>query len=346
MRQGLTDRKSRVHWADLAKGLTILLVVILHSTGGVELHLGQEGWMHPVIAFAGTFRMPVFFAVSGLFAARAISKDWATFLDSKFAHFLYFYYLWMTIQFIFKTPFFIQSFGVDGTVGYYLLSFVQPFGLLWFIFLLPIYFLTLRLTRGVPMLAQIALAIACRIWFTETGINVVDFFSKYYIFFLVGHFGRDLWFLLAEWAKAHRGATIAALLVWAGVNGAVVATGHDHEIPAALALGALGFVAVVSFMAILPERGLAQLLRYIGRHSLPIYLGFFLPMGVTRILIPRLFESWSIGTISFVVSISSIVGALIMYELVKRSGIGSFLYTRPQWARIGGFRAAPVTAAE
>ncbi len=60
--------------------------------------------MHKVVAFAKPFRMPDFFMISGLFLARVIDRDWRTYLDRKVVHFAYFYVLWVTIQFAFKSP--------------------------------------------------------------------------------------------------------------------------------------------------------------------------------------------------------------------------------------------------
>lgn len=350
MSHSVSSTGTRVEWVDLAKGLTILLVVTMHSTYNVEQYMGAEGWMHAVLAYATPFRMPVFFAVAGLFAAKAIARDWPRFIDSKFAHFLYFYLIWMTIQFIFKAPFFAQDFGVDGTLLYYIASYVQPFGLLWFIYLLPFYFLVLRLTQRVPMLAQFAFAIACKFALTHTGINIVDFFSKYYVFFLVGHFGRDIWFLLAQAARQHKVIAILGFSVWAILNGAVVFLGYEEMTAVAILMGALGFIAVVDLMAILPHGGpmgvFAVFLRFCGKRSLPIYLGFFLPMGVTRLAVPKLCELCGSGNVAFIVTISSIVGSLLMYEIVKRTGIGTFLYTRPQWARINGQKPQAAIPAE
>ena len=336
--------KRRVEWVDLAKGLTILLVVIMHATGGVELQLNDEGWMHHVLAFATPFRMPVFFAVAGLFAAKAISKDWGTFLDSKFVHFAYFYVIWMTIQFVFKAPFFIQDFGVNGTLAYYIASFVQPFGLLWFIYLLPIYFLVLRLTRPLPMLVQFALAIACKAYLTHTGINVVDFFSKYYVFFLAGHFGREFWFAQARFASEKKLLAAALFAVWTLVNGFVVYQGYGAILPVTILMGVLGFMAVINLMAILPHAGPAQVLRFCGQRSLTIYLGFFLPMGISRLVLTRFTDILDPGTIAFLVSMSAIFGALIMYQAVKTLKIGTFLYKRPDWARLGQRRAELIPA--
>src|SRR6476619_5551145 len=127
----------RVDWVDYAKGFCIIMVVMMHSTLGVEAAAGQQSWMHLLVAFARPFRMPDFFLISGLFLARVIDRDWRTYLDRKVVHFAYFYVLWVTIQFVVKAPNLISTMGIAGTVLFYFESFIEPFGTLWFIYLLP-----------------------------------------------------------------------------------------------------------------------------------------------------------------------------------------------------------------
>jgi uncharacterized membrane protein YcfT len=55
--------------------------------------------------------MPDFFLISGLFLARMINRDWRDYLDRKVFHFAYFYVVWVTIQFAFKTPGLAQDLG-------------------------------------------------------------------------------------------------------------------------------------------------------------------------------------------------------------------------------------------
>src|SRR5213595_52797 len=140
----------RVDWVDYAKGICIVMVVMMHSVLVVELASGQTGFMHILVAFAKPFRMPDFFMISGLFLALVIGRDWRVYLDRKVVHFAYFYVLWVTIQFGFKAP----SFAAETNwhhVGYlYLESFIEPFGTLWFIYLLPIFFVVTKLTRKAP----------------------------------------------------------------------------------------------------------------------------------------------------------------------------------------------------
>ena len=135
---------------DYAKGICIVMVVMMHSVLGVEAAAGQTGFMHLLVMFAKPFRMPDFFLISGLFLSVVIDRDWRTYLDRKVVHFAYFYVLWVTIQFGFKAP----SFAAETSwshVGYlYLESFIEPFGTLWFIYLLPIFFVVTKLTRQHP----------------------------------------------------------------------------------------------------------------------------------------------------------------------------------------------------
>src|SRR5215831_944720 len=93
-----TAGAARVDWVDYAKGFCIVFVVMMHSTLGVESAVGQEGWLHPVVAFATPFRMPDFFMISGLFLARVVDRAWPTFLALTAVHFVYFSVLWTAIQ--------------------------------------------------------------------------------------------------------------------------------------------------------------------------------------------------------------------------------------------------------
>ena len=91
----------------------------MHSTFGVELAADQQSWMHAVSDFAKPFRMPDFFLISGLFLARVIDRDWASYLDRRVWHFVYFYVLWLTIQIGLKAPGLMGEVGALGVVQLY-----------------------------------------------------------------------------------------------------------------------------------------------------------------------------------------------------------------------------------
>ena len=43
---------NRLAWVDIAKGICIILVVMMHTTFGLEKATGETGWMHAVVAFS------------------------------------------------------------------------------------------------------------------------------------------------------------------------------------------------------------------------------------------------------------------------------------------------------
>src|SRR5436309_5480627 len=131
---------ARIDWVDYAKGICIVMVVMMHSVLGVEKAADQTGFMHLVVMFAKPFRMPDFFLISGLFLSVVIGRDWRTYLDRKVVHFAYFYLLWVTIQFAVKALLLVHEQGTAGAAWLYIESFWEPFGTLWYIYLLPIFF--------------------------------------------------------------------------------------------------------------------------------------------------------------------------------------------------------------
>jgi len=83
----VTFGPDRVAWIDYAKGICILMVVMMHSTLGVEQATGESSWMGALVTFAKPFRMPDFFLISVLFLARVVDRPWRAYLDTKIVHF-------------------------------------------------------------------------------------------------------------------------------------------------------------------------------------------------------------------------------------------------------------------
>src|SRR4051794_38190881 len=98
----MASAAQRLNWVDMAKGLSILLVVMMHSAYGVGSDTGGTGVLHWIIGFATPFRMPEFFAISGLFLSYVIARDWKHFADRRVVHYLYFYAVWAVIHILFK----------------------------------------------------------------------------------------------------------------------------------------------------------------------------------------------------------------------------------------------------
>jgi len=318
----------RIDWVDYAKGFCIVFVVMMHSTLGVEAAAGQTGWLHHLVEFARPFRMPDFFLISGLFLAKVIDRDWRTYLDRKVVHFFYFYLLWMTIQFAFKAPGLIAAGGVNEVVRLYLFSLIEPFGTLWFIYLLPIFFVFAKLTRRIRWQIIWVAAAALEIAHIETGWMVPDEIAARFVYFYTGYIAARYIFAFTARAQETPALAVIGLLGWGLINGAMVHLGYGALPFYSLALGLLGAAAVVTISSLLAMYDVFKPLRYCGRNSIVVYLAFFLPMAATRAVLLKTGIITDIGTISVLVTAAGVIGALAIHWAV-RSTFLKFLFERP-----------------
>jgi len=334
----------RVDWVDYAKGICIVMVVMMHSVLGVEAAAGRTGFMNAVVEFARPFRMPDFFLISGLFLALVIDRDWRTYLDRKVVHFAYFYALWVTIQFAFKAPMFAAEYGWLHVAGLYLLSFIEPFGTLWFIYMLPVFFVVIKLTKRVPPLVVWLIAAVLEAAAIHTGWTVIDEFCARFVYIYTGYVAAGTVFGLARGAQAQPGLAIAALVAWALLNGVVVFNGYSHLPGVSLALGLAGAGAVIVVGALLAKMNWLDWLRYCGEHSIVIYLAFFLPMAVSRIVLLKSGLIGDIGTVSALVTAIGVIGALSIWWATRNSRL-RFLFERPDAFWIAPRKARPALQA-
>ena len=319
---------ARIDWVDYAKGICIVMVVMMHSVLGVEIAAGQTGFMHLVVMFAKPFRMPDFFLISGLFLSVVIDRDWRTYLDRKVVHFAYFYLLWVTIQFGFKAPSFAAETNWTHVGLLYLESFIEPFGTLWFIYLLPVFFVVTKATLRIPPLPIWGIAALLEMAHVATGWTVIDEFCARFVYFYSGYLFADYVFALSDRARARPAAALAGLALWALVNGSLVKFGFSEWPLISLALGLAGACAIVTIGTLLARAHWLTFLRFFGEHSIVIYLAFFLPMATTRTLLLKTGPIHDIGMISLVVTIVGVAGALAIWRIALGAG-ANFLFERP-----------------
>jgi uncharacterized membrane protein YcfT len=334
----------RIDWVDYAKGICIVMVVMMHSVLGVEAAAGQTGFMHIVVMFAKPFRMPDFFLISGLFLSVVIDRDWRIYLDRKVVHFGYFYLLWVTIQFGFKAPGFAAETSWSH-VGYlYLESFIEPFGTLWFIYLLPVFFVVVKAARRMPPLAIWGVAAVLEMAHVATGWTVIDEFCARFVYFYSGYLFADIVFAWSDRARARPALALAGLALWAIIDGSLVGLGVSEWPLISLALGMAGAGAIVTLGTLLARMQWLNFLRYFGEHSIVIYLAFFLPMAATRTLLLRTGWIGDIGTVSLIVTFAGVIGALALWRAAMATG-ANFLFERPAAFWIAPNKAAPALQA-
>lgn len=324
--------KPRVDWIDAVKGLTIILVVVKHATYGTAAALDQIPYYFDLLCeWAVPFRMPLFFLVAGLFAQKALRAPLRSFIDSKILHFVYFYLLWSALQIGIKM---VLPHGGGWSVSYldFLLIPLEPFGLMWFIYALAVFFAFMRFARDVRPAIVITFALALYFTNLNTGWTMPDEFAHRFLFFTAGVYGAPYVFDAAQWAinKPKRAALTGLLLLV--VVAECVFTGKTDMRPVELFTGIAGAAGTIMLVAIAASRGYAKPLTYVGSRSLYVFLAFFLPMAVTRTVMIKLGITEG-DVITLVTSLMAVGMPLIAYAALRHTPL-AFFFERPDTLKL------------
>ncbi|ODT67720.1 MAG: acyltransferase [Pelagibacterium sp. SCN 63-23] len=348
----MQEARTRLDWVDMAKGLSIFLVVIMYCASSVGEDTGQTGFLHWTIAFAMPFRMPEFFLLSGLFLSQVIARPWKAYADRRVVHYFYFYALWAVIHLVFKVGLVGgDPLGAATALGW---AVVSPYGVLWFIYMLAVFGLASKVLHDLsaPHWAVLGVAAILQMAGIHTGLYLVDQFAAYFVYFYAGYVFAPHLFRLADWAADNRTAAWLGLAVWAAVNALMVFSPGFRMDPVHIQMGwgALpglhlllafaGSAAICVAAALLTRLPWMNWLRWLGSKSLIVYVAFVLPMGIARIILLRLGLD-DPNLVSLVTMVAAIGSPLILWWLVQKLGFGHFLFERPGWAHLPGTPARP-----
>lgn len=330
----MNSANSRIDWVDYAKGICIILVVMMHSTLGVEKALGQTGHLSSFIEWARPFRMPDFFLISGLFLSRRIDGNWRDYLDKKVLHFIYFYVLWMTIQFAFKGPGIYQAEGLGALVSSYALGFIEPFGTLWFIYLLAIFFMVTKAVKNLPPLLILAAAALLEMAPIETGSLIIDEFASRYVYFFSGYWlaGTIIASANRMWSRSAL-VLMAMLYIWATGHSVAMLMGMSNLPVISLVLGFAGASAVIGLAVLLARSNSVNWLRHLGANSIVVYLSFFLFMATARTVGLKLWPTINPDVLSMLTTLAGVIGPMLLHWLLRESRL-DFLFKRPAWVSL------------
>ncbi|WP_214405354.1 acyltransferase family protein [Pseudonocardia lacus] len=271
----------RAVWADAAKGLCILLVVSWHV---IWKHYLYVDWELPIplpeawSVFGRMLlpmRMPLFFAISGMFAAAAVHRPWAVVTRTRVARFLYLYIVWLLVHTAVMAPVpvpFDTEIARDGAQLLEQLTMTPT--ALWYLMALAVYFVIAKLLRTVPAAPVLAVAFVLSAasaanWIDSPGNRGALYQNL--LFFLAGLYLRRHVVDLADrtsWVRvAVTGAALGAVLAaMVGLNA--------KEVPGVWPVsGAIGTVFGITVMAKLSGvRRIGRPMAALGRQTLPIYV--------------------------------------------------------------------------
>jgi len=326
--------KSRLAWVDYAKGIALILVAYRHILIGFE-RAGLP--IHIVLLKANemffSFRMPLFFILSGIFISKSLEKrGWLNLIKTKWQTLLYPYIIWCVIQITFQILFSKYT-NSDRTLHDYTYILTNPDALdqMWYLFALfnvSTLYIILKSLLKIPSFAQLAVGII--FYFLSTIFNsgpIRDLFY-FYPFFALGDLVSD-YLLNKKFYPIYRSyalffSILPAFIVsqWYFLQHEDIEYTHIFQF-AGVALIGCAFMLNICF--ILGKYDKLNFLKIVGYHSLYIYI---LHVGIASALRILFVHGLEIKNTNFLLPVNltlSITLSIMLYNLIIRNG-GWFIF--------------------
>jgi uncharacterized membrane protein YcfT len=324
----------RLAWVDLVKGVAICLVVLHHATQELEQVAAVPSVLLRLDEQLASFRMPLFFLASGLFAARTLTSAWDVVWRRRVLFFAWVYVLWSVVQHVAVRALPSATPGDDPTrLLDLLVGLVHPSTVLWFLYALAVFSIVVRAAHRVPPGLHLLLAAVVAVLVGGRVIPVEDYawrsMGAYYVFFVAGVQHRalvDRFAARTTWPRA-----LAAAALYAACAYAVGELVPDKPPGVRLALSAAALVAGASLAVVMAPTRPGALLAWLGQRTLPVYVAHFpvvvalvAPLVVTG---HRPGAAPAVGLLALVVVVAVAV-PLLLQRAAVRAGAG-WLYRPP-----------------
>lgn len=337
----IQPQKLRSQWIDITKGITITLVTLHHVVTGLWAAGLLPASIYSAYALGETVRMPLFFLVAGFFAQKAVRLPWRTFLDSKVVHFMYFYLIWNLISML--TRWALSPFtNSDVVPADLLLIGWKPIEMLWFLYVLSLGFLYIRLLDRIGPVYQTALAgMLLGVSFAiPSDIEVPQMFCRMLLFFVIGtHASELIRRTVTARARLLLPLGTAVFLMLALL---IAQQGKPlMHVPLVFFVSATGASFAIMAMAhLISGTMVGNLFNTIGQYSLFIYVMNFLPTAGVRVPM-RMIGLTDYPILAILVGTAfSVAFCILVYKLVVRTPL-RFVFVRPSWL---GLSAGSVAA--
>ncbi|MCQ9343482.1 acyltransferase family protein [Corynebacterium kozikiae] len=263
----------RLAWPDVAKGISILGVILLHATISVP---GDEETLFTLINdFLYPLRMPLFFMVSGIFSVKVLQMTFAELYCRRLWFLIVPYVVWAPIEmFTYRYELHLALETRMPEAKHYLTKMFYATNMYWFLWLLVVFTVVLWATKFIPerfrpIALLVVLALSTVAVQGETSWRIFEYLPC----FLFGAYFRVLLLEVGKRATSWQMLSLAALAALVGWTLRGVVT-PDALLTARDALSSMllivPMVVASVYLAVLP--GIGWLLQWVGRNTLALYI--------------------------------------------------------------------------
>jgi fucose 4-O-acetylase-like acetyltransferase len=332
-----TTRTFRLSWVDTAKGFAIILVVFGHVLWGLinskiltwtPITRFVEAWIY-------SFHMPAFFFLSGLFLFRSTARPWVEVASDKLRTIAYPYFIWSMITLAIKS-----EIGAAANHPYnlsdILLILYKPIDQFWFLYVLFVLLIVVSILLKLGIKHWVIFGLAVLIYpgllpmFShETDILMeIRLMTIYLALGVVVGSDQNIrmiscigsgWLVLGVVI----GLMISSLAGWSELHSQIIEPGYFRPL-----FAVSGIVAVIALAHLTDKAKLGAPIRFLGRHSLQIYLVHTIASAGVRV---ALFNFFHLSASAPHVILGTLAGLYLpigLVSLFKRGGL-QFAFTFP-----------------
>ncbi|MGV3564368.1 MAG: acyltransferase family protein [Nocardioides sp.] len=349
--------RERLLWVDVAKGLCILLVVLHHAVvkdlavqAPPALAPVADGWAAVTMALKPV-RMPLFFVLSGLVAAGAVTRPWPQARRRVLSPY-YLYVVWLVLQGAFFSVERLLPMNRTQDLAELAGDLVWASTGLWFLYALAVYFALARLLSRFPRERVLLVATAVS---ALSGLVPTEAWNRtsvlfHFTFFALGALAPDLVRRVADrvgdgvsfGVRDGAGGLLPRLALLYLALVVLLPLVHLPRTVDLLVASAVGVPLGIGLCVRLARGPAAERLAWIGRRTLPVYvlhapllaLALHLPEPLRVSPLGRGYLGWiEAAAYPVVLTGLAVAAALVMHAGLRRCG-ASALFALPQ--RPGG----------
>jgi fucose 4-O-acetylase-like acetyltransferase len=364
-------QERRFAWVDYLRGIAILLIVYRHVLIGIQR--GQievpEILVNANMIFY-SFRMPLFFLLSGLFISKMLEKrTLGQLVESKFNALMYPYLIWSFLQITLQILLSRMT-NSSRSLEDYLYIFYQPRNLdqFWYLpalFNTTVIYVIFKCKLKIPAGGQLILGLL--FYFIARyfqNISMVSDWMDFYFFFALGDVIRQPFFkervqnffknpvalllIIPAFIAVQRYYLTHNLSILAAQNkNAILPTDFMHRVRDQvdfLFIALIGCLSMIILAFRLEQLSILKFLRVIGYHSLQIYVMHVIISAAVRLSLIVLFGITQPLVLLLTAITTGIIIPIVLYNLFMRNGKAWFLFSYKKNEKATTLPAAPQPA--
>ena len=316
-------KSSRQYWVNYAKGIAIILVVYRHALIGIQrADLYVNEWLIDANEIVYSFRMPLFFIISGMFISKSINKRKGNlFIGYKVDTILYPYFVWGALQITIQIILSNYTNADRGVVDYtYLLTEPRRIDQMWYLFALfnvSILFYALYCWAKIRSWGLIIIALimyGSSVWVSN--YSLIHDLLYYFLFLVFGHLVSSYLLNADTSFYTYKSFIILTPLFW--FTQWYWLSHQDIGIYLFAVISLIGATYIFSISFILAKHNILLFIRMAGKYSLQIYLIHVMVVAAVRIGFIRVLSVEQPVIILFIAWIMGVFVPIFVYRHIVK----------------------------